>query len=86
MTGHSSIRLAVAVAVAVSLMFVRDAASCSRSSARQAFGRLVHGLVSRSALLTEKVGERVVRLAVTLVMLFGLAAFVGLDWSRVPAG
>ena len=51
-----------------------------------AFGRLVRGLVSRTALLAEKVGlAALCALAVTLLMLFGLAAFVGLDWSRVAA-
>jgi hypothetical protein len=52
----------------------------------QAFGRLVRGLVSRTALLTEKVVlSGLCAVAVTLLMLVGLAAFVGLDWSRAPA-
>jgi ABC-2 type transport system permease protein len=52
----------------------------------QAFGRLVRGLVSRSGLLAEKVVlSAVCAVAVTLLMLFGLAAFVGLDWGRIPA-
>ena len=42
--------------------------------------------MSRTSLLLEKlVLSALCALAVTLVMLFGLAAFVGLDWSRVPA-
>jgi ABC-2 type transport system permease protein len=80
---------AVAVAVAVSLMFVTlllAAGLLALEREEQAFGRLVRGLVSRSTLLTEKVVlSAVCALAVTLLMLCGLAAFVGLDWSRVPA-
>jgi hypothetical protein len=80
---------AVAVAVAVSLMFVTlllAAGLLALEREEQAFGRLVRGLVSRGALLAEKVVlSAVCALAVTLLMLFGLAAFVGLDWSRIPA-
>jgi len=80
---------AVAVAVTVSLMFVTlllAAGLLALEREEQAFGRLVRGLVSRTALLTEKVVlSALCALAVTLLMLFGLAAFVGLDWSRVPA-
>jgi ABC-2 type transport system permease protein len=80
---------AVAVAVAVSLMFVTlllAAGLLALEREEQAFGRLVRGLVSRSALLTEKVVlSAVCAVIVTLAMLFGLAAFVGLDWSRIPA-
>jgi ABC-2 type transport system permease protein len=51
-----------------------------------AFGRLVRGLVSRTALLGEKIGlAALCSFAVTLLMLCGLAAFIGLDWGRVPA-
>jgi ABC-type transport system involved in cytochrome c biogenesis permease component len=80
---------AVAVAVAVSLMFVTvllAAGLLALEREEQAFGRLVRGLVSRTKLLAEKVVlSALCALAVTLVMLFGLAAFVGLDWSRIPA-
>lgn len=80
---------AVAVAVAVSLMFVTlllAAGLLALEREEQAFGRLVRGLVSRSGLLAEKVVlSALCALAVTLLMLFGLAAFVGLDWSRIPA-
>jgi ABC-2 type transport system permease protein len=80
---------AVAVAVAVSLMFITlllAAGLLALEREEQAFGRLVRGLVSRSQLLTEKVVlSALCALAVTLLMLFGLAAFVGLDWSRIPA-
>jgi ABC-type multidrug transport system permease subunit len=80
---------AVAVAVTVSLMFVTlllAAGLLALEREEQAFGRLVRGLVTRTALLTEKVVlSALCALAVTLLMLFGLAAFVGLDWGRVPA-
>jgi ABC-type transport system involved in cytochrome c biogenesis permease component len=80
---------AVAVAVALSLMFVTlllAAGLLALEREEQAFGRLVRGLVSRSALLAEKVVlSALCAVAVTLLMLFGLAAFVGVDWSRVPA-
>jgi ABC-type multidrug transport system permease subunit len=80
---------AVAVAVTVSLMFVTlllAAGLLALEREEQAFGRLVRGLVSRSQLLTEKIVlSALCALAVTLAMLFGLAAFVGLDWGRIPA-
>jgi hypothetical protein len=80
---------AVAVAVTVSLMFVTlllAAGLLALEREEQAFGRLVRGLVTRTALLTEKVVlSALCALAVALLMLFGLAAFVGLDWGRVPA-
>jgi ABC-2 type transport system permease protein len=80
---------AVAVAVAVSLMFVTvllAAGLLALEREEQAFGRLVRGLVSRGALLAEKVVlSALCALVVTLLMLVGLAAFVGLDWSRIPA-
>jgi ABC-type multidrug transport system permease subunit len=80
---------AVAVAVAVSLMFVTvllAAGLLALERDEQTFGRLVRGLVSRSGLLGEKVVlSAVCAVAVTLLMLFGLAAFVGLDWRRIPA-
>jgi ABC-type transport system involved in cytochrome c biogenesis permease component len=80
---------AVAVAVAVSLMFVTlllAAGLLALEREEQAFGRLVRGLVSRSSLLAEKVVlSAICAILVTLLMLFGLAAFVGLDWSRIPA-
>jgi len=47
------------------------------------FPRLVGGLVSRSALLTEKIGLGVVvGLIVTLLMLAGVQLFVDLAWGR----
>jgi ABC-2 type transport system permease protein len=80
---------AVAVAVTVSLMFITlllAAGLLALEREEQAFGRLVRGLVTRSALLAEKIGlSALCALAVTLLMLCGLAAFVGLDWARAPA-
>jgi ABC-type transport system involved in cytochrome c biogenesis permease component len=80
---------AVALAVTVSLMFVTlllASGLLALEREEQAFGRLVRRLVSRTALLGEKVVlSALCALVVTLLMLFGLAAFVGLDWSRVPA-
>jgi ABC-type multidrug transport system permease subunit len=80
---------AVAVAVTVSLMFVTlllAAGLLALEREEQAFSRLVRGLVSRTGLLAVKIGlSAMLALGVTLLMLFGLAAFVGLDWSRVPA-
>jgi ABC-type transport system involved in cytochrome c biogenesis permease component len=79
---------AVAVAVTVSLMFVTlllAAGLLALEREEQAFGRLVRGLVSRAALLAEKIGlSALCALAVTLLMLCGLALFVGLDWGRAP--
>jgi ABC-2 type transport system permease protein len=79
---------AIAVAVAISLMFVTlllAAGMLSLEREENAFGRLVRGLVSRTALLAEKVGlAAACSLLVALVMLAGLALFVGLDWGRFP--
>jgi ABC-type transport system involved in cytochrome c biogenesis permease component len=80
---------AVAVAVTVSLMFITlllAAGMLALEREEHAFGRLVRGLVSRSALLGEKIGlAALCSFAVTLLMLCGLAAFIGLDWARAPA-
>ena len=80
---------AVAVAVTVSLMFVTlllAAGLLALEREEQAFGRLVRGLVSRTGLLAVKIAlSALLALGVTLLMLIGLAAFVGLDWSRAPA-
>jgi len=78
-----------AVAVTVSLMFVAlllAAGLLALEREEHAFGRLVRGLVSRTALLSEKVLlAALCALAVCLLMLCGLAAFTGLDWARAPA-
>ena len=79
----------VAVAVTVSLMFITlllAAGMLALEREEQAFGRLVRGLVSRTALLGEKIGlAALCSFAVCLLLLCGLAAFVGLEWARVPA-
>jgi ABC-2 type transport system permease protein len=80
---------AVAVAVAISLMFVcvlLAAGMLALEREEQAFGRLVRGLVSREALLAEKVVLAAgCGALVALLMLCGIGAFVGLAWSRAPA-
>jgi ABC-2 type transport system permease protein len=77
---------AIAVAATFTLAFVTVllvAGSLALEREENAFPRLVRGLVSRSALLTEKVGLGVaVGLLVTLLMLAGLTPFVPLQWSR----
>jgi hypothetical protein len=79
---------AVAVAVTVSLMFVTlllAAGMLALEREEHAFGRLVRGLVSRIGLLTEKIGlAALCSVAVTLLMMCGLALFVDLEWSRAP--
>jgi ABC-2 type transport system permease protein len=79
---------AVAVAVAVSLMFVTlalGAGLLALEREEHAFARLVRGLVSRTQLLGAKIGlSALCALGVTLIMLCGLALFVGLDWARAP--
>jgi ABC-2 type transport system permease protein len=82
-------RFAVAVAVTVSLMFVTvllAAGLLALEREEHAFARLVRGLVSPTRLLAAKIAlAALCSLAVTGSMLAGLSAFVGLDWSRVPA-
>jgi ABC-type transport system involved in cytochrome c biogenesis permease component len=79
---------AVAVSVTVSLMFVTlllAAGMLALEREEHAFGRLVRGLVSRVALLAEKIAlAALCSFAVTALMLAGLGVFVDLDWSRVP--
>ncbi len=77
---------AIAVAATFTLAFVTVllvAGSLALEREENAFSRLTRGLVSRSALLTEKVLLGIgVGLVVTLLMLAGLAFFVPLHWSR----
>lgn len=77
---------AISVAATITLMFVTVllvAGSLALEREENAFARLTRGLVSRSALLGEKVLLGiVVSLLVTLLMLAGLTLFVALDWSR----
>jgi ABC-type transport system involved in cytochrome c biogenesis permease component len=79
---------AVAIAASVSLMFVTlllAAGMLALEREENAFPRLVRGLVSRTALLTEKVGlAATCSLLVALAMLIGLGLFVELDWGRFP--
>jgi ABC-2 type transport system permease protein len=79
---------AVAIAVTVSLMFVTlllASGILALEREENAFLRLVRGLVSRSALLVEKVGlAALCAIAVSLVMLAGIALFVSLAWGRFP--
>jgi len=77
---------AIAVAATVTLMFVTVllvAGSLALEREENAFSRLTRGLVSKSALLAEKVGLGiVVSIAVTLLMLAGLSLFVHIEWGR----
>jgi ABC-type multidrug transport system permease subunit len=77
---------AIAVAATFVLTFVvvlLVAGSLALEREENAFPRLTRGLISRSALLGEKVGlGMAVGLVVTLLMLAGLALFVPLHWSR----
>jgi len=79
----------VAVAVTVSAMFIAlllAAGLLALEREQHAFGRLVRGLVSRTALLSEKVVlAALCALAVCALMLAVLAALTGLDWARAPA-
>jgi ABC-type transport system involved in cytochrome c biogenesis permease component len=78
---------AIAIAATFTLAFVTVllvAGSLALEREENAFPRLTRGLVSRSALLTEKVALGVaVGLVVTLLMLAGLAIFVPLHWGRI---
>jgi ABC-type multidrug transport system permease subunit len=78
---------AIAVAATFTLAFVTVllvAGSLALEREENAFPRLTRGLVSRSALLTEKVALGVaIGLLVTLLMLAGLALFVPLHWGRI---
>ncbi len=77
---------AIAVAAALTLTFVTlllVGGSLALEREENTFARLTGGLVSRSALLAEKIGLGVgVGLGVTLLMLAGLQIFVDLEWSR----
>jgi ABC-type multidrug transport system permease subunit len=77
---------AVSVSVTISLMFVTvllASGMLALEREEHAFGRLVRGLVSRLALLGEKVAlAAMCAFTVTLVMLCGIGIFVHLDWGR----
>jgi ABC-2 type transport system permease protein len=78
---------AIAVAATFTLAFVTVllvAGSLALEREENAFARLTRGLVSREALLGEKVLlGAAVGLVVTLLMLAGLQLFVPLRWSRI---
>jgi ABC-2 type transport system permease protein len=77
---------AVAVAATFTLAFVvvlLVAGSLALEREENAFPRLTRGLISRTALLAEKVALGIgVGLVVTLLLLAGLAPFVPLHWER----
>jgi len=79
---------AVALAVAVSLMFITlllAAGTLALEREENAFSRLVRGLVSKTGLLVEKAGLAAgCSLLVCLLMMAGLGLFVELDWGRFP--
>jgi len=79
---------AVVVSVTISLMFVTllvASGMLALEREEHAYGRLVRGLVSRSALLGEKaLLAALCGTLVTLVMVLALAGAVGLDWARAP--
>src|ERR687898_235021 len=79
---------AVALAVAVSLMFITlllAAGTLALEREENAFTRLVRGLVSKTGLLAEKAGLAAgCSIVVCLVMMAGLGLFVDLDWGRFP--
>jgi ABC-type Na+ efflux pump permease subunit len=87
--GHTPLdSFAVAIAVSVSLMFVTlllASGVLALEREENAFLRLVRGLVSRTGLLVEKVGlAAICAVAVSLLMLAGIALFVSLQWDRFP--
>ena len=77
---------AIAVATTFTLAFVTlllVAGSLALEREENAYPRLARGLISRNTLLAEKVVLGVLAgLAVTLLMLVGLAPFVPLHWGR----
>jgi ABC-2 type transport system permease protein len=79
---------AVALAVAVSLLFIAvllASGVLALEREEQAYGRLVRGLVSPTGLLAEKIVLAAVCSAlVALVMLCGIGGFTGVDWGRFP--
>jgi ABC-2 type transport system permease protein len=79
---------AVAVSATISLMFVGVLLAGGMLAVEReehAFARLMRGLVSRLALLGEKVALSAgCALAVALAMLCGIGLFVDLDWARLP--
>ena len=89
-SGSSSSFSAFAAEAAVvgSMMFVAlllAAGMLALEREENAFGRLVRGLISRTGLVTEKVGlAALAAFALTTVMLGILGALIGLDFGRAP--
>ena len=79
---------AISVAIAITLMFVTVllvAGSLALEREENTFARLTRGLVSRSALLAEKIGlGTICSVAVAFVLLAVLELFVDLAWERLP--
>lgn len=79
---------AVAIAVTVSLMFVTvllAAGMLALEREEHAFGRLVRGLVTRTALLAEKVIlAALCALVLAVLLVAGLSLFVDIAWSQAP--
>ncbi len=79
---------AAEVAVIASMMFVAlliAAGMLALEREENAFGRLVRGLISRTGLVTEKVGlAALMAFVITTVMLGILAALIGFDFTRGP--
>ena len=77
---------AISVAIAITLMFVTVllvAGSLALEREENTFARLTRGLVSRSALLVEKIGLGTICSIVVAVVLLGvLELFVNLQWER----
>lgn len=79
---------AVALAVAVSLLFIAvllASGVLALEREEQAYGRLVRGLVSPGGLLAEKILlSAACAGALALLMLCGIGALTGVDWGRFP--
>src|SRR5215212_5712430 len=79
---------AVALALAVSLMFITlllAAGTLALEREENAFSRLVRGLVSKTGLLAEKAALAAgCSVIVCVVMVAGLSLFVDIDWGRAP--
>jgi len=79
---------AISVAIAITLMFVTVllvAGSLALEREENTFARLTRGLVSRSALLVEKIGlGTICSIAVAIVLRGVLELFVDLQWERFP--
>jgi len=77
---------AIAVAATFTLTFITVllvAGALALEREENVFPRLARGLVSRSALLAEKIGLGVaVGLVITLLMLIGVQLFIPFDWGR----